>query len=181
MAAAARSLAWVVTAFTVGHSVTLALGSTGVLTPPARPVEVAVAASIAVAALHALRPLPGHSAFGMALGFGLIHGFAFASSLSGAGLTVWQHAQALLAFNLGIEAMQLVLLTATLPALLVLGRARPDAYQHLRRAVAVAALGLSLFWAVERLQAPAGQPGTPRESTMGVDTRTDDAPLLALH
>src|SRR5262249_18376207 len=49
---AVRQLALVATSFTVGHSVTLALGSTGVLVLPSQPVEVAVAASIAVAALH---------------------------------------------------------------------------------------------------------------------------------
>ena len=146
---AARRLAAVVTAFTVGHSLTLALGSSGWLVLPAQPVEVAVALSIAFAALHALRPLRTDGELWMAAGFGLVHGFAFSASLSGAGLTAWQHAQALFAFNLGIEAMQLALLLALLPPLLMLC-CRPAAYAAVRRGVAAVALLLALTWAVLR-------------------------------
>ena len=148
---AIRRLAVVVTAFTVGHSVTLALGSTGVLVLPSQPVEVAVAVSIAFAAVHAFRPLFAAGEVVMALGFGLIHGFAFSASLSGGGLTVWQHAQALLAFNLGIEAMQLVLLATVLPALLLLSLTSAALYAVLRRVAAVAAFALAALWVVERL------------------------------
>jgi hypothetical protein len=147
---AIRRLALVVTAFTVGHSLTLALGSAGVLSLPSRPVEIAVAASIAFAAVHAFRPLFAAGEVVMALGFGLVHGFAFSASLSGAGLTAWQHAQALLAFNLGIELMQLAVLMAVMPALLVLCRASPALYATLRRFAAAAAVALAVRWVVER-------------------------------
>jgi len=148
---AARQLAVVVTAFTLGHSLTLALGSTSVLSLSSRPVEVAVAVSIAFAAIHAFRPLFSAGEVVMALGFGLIHGFAFSASLSGAGLTPWQHAQALLAFNLGIEAMQLVLLMSVVPALLVLCRTSPALYAATRRLASVAAVVLAALWVVQRL------------------------------
>lgn len=147
---AIRQLSLVVTAFTVGHSVTLALGSTGLLSLPSQPVEVAVAVSIAFAAVHAFRPLFNAGEVVMALGFGLVHGFAFSASLSGAGLTPWQHSQALLAFNLGIEAMQLVVVLAVMPPLLMLSRSSPAFYATLRRGASVAAVALAALWVLDR-------------------------------
>jgi hypothetical protein len=76
---------------------------------------------------------------------------AFSASLSGAGLTPWQQAQALLAFNLGIEAMQLLALAAVLPPLLMLGRMRPSLYGAMRGSAALLAGGLALAWIGERL------------------------------
>lgn len=151
VAQALRHTAWVVTAFTIGHSLTLALGSTGLLTAPSRPVEVAVASSIAVAALHALRPLGRSADLAMAGLFGLVHGLAFSASLSGAGLTVGQHAVALLAFNLGIEMMQLLIVAAALPVLLILAHRQYGTYNVLRMASALGAFGMALFWTVQRL------------------------------
>ncbi|MEK8029233.1 HupE/UreJ family protein [Ideonella sp. DXS29W] len=147
---AVRQLAWVATAFTIGHSVTLALGSTGVLALPSQPVEIAVAVTIAVAAWHAWRPLVVDGELVMALGFGLIHGLAFSASLSGAGLTAWQHAQALLAFNLGIEAMQLALLLVVAPVLLAWCRKSATGYDRLRQIVAAGGGLMAIWWVIER-------------------------------
>lgn len=147
---ALRQLAMVVTAFTIGHSLTLGLGSSSLLSLPSQPVEIAVAVSIAFAAVHAFRPLFAAGEVVMALGFGLVHGFAFSASLSGAGLTAWQHAQALLAFNLGIEAMQLVVVLAVMPPLLMLSRSSPGFYAALRRAAAVTAFALAALWVADR-------------------------------
>jgi hypothetical protein len=141
----------VITAFTAGHTVTLVLGSTGLVTVPAGPVEVAVAATIALAALHAWRPLFARAEAWMALVFGLVHGLAFSASLSGAGLTPWQHAQALVAFNLGIEAMQLIALLAVLPPLLLAGHQRPEWFGRMRQVLAVLAGVMALAWVLERL------------------------------
>lgn len=148
---ALRHVALVVTVFTVGHSLTLVLGSIGLLSLPSQPVEIAVAASITIAAVHAFRPLFAAGEVAMALGFGLIHGFAFSASLSGAGLTAWQHAQALLAFNLGIEAMQLAVVIAAMPALLILSRTSFVLYTALRRLASVSAAILSAIWLFERV------------------------------
>lgn len=150
--AAVRRTAFVVSAFTLGHTVTLVLGSTGLVTVPEQPVEVAVAATIAIAALHAWRPLFARAEAWMALAFGLVHGMAFSANLSGAGLTPWQHAQALLAFNLGIETMQLIALAVALPPLLVLGALRPVAYGHARRALALLSGALAVAWIAQRLE-----------------------------
>lgn len=148
---ALRHIAWVITAFTAGHTLTLVAGSTGWMTVPAPVVEVAVAATIALAALHAWRPLFAKAEVWMAAGFGLVHGMAFSSSLSGAGLSPWQHALALLAFNLGIETMQLLAVALVLPPLLALGRAWPVRLAQLRGVLAAMAGALSVMWIVQRL------------------------------
>src|SRR5580704_10928153 len=79
----------IVTAFTVGHSITLALAALGLVRVPSRPIEVLIAVSIFVSAAHALRPLfPGREA-AIAAFFGLIHGLAFATTLAELGLGRW--------------------------------------------------------------------------------------------
>jgi hypothetical protein len=146
-----RHTAFVITAFTLGHSATLVLGSAGLVAVPAQPVEVAVAVTIALAALHAWRPLFARAEAWMALCFGLVHGMAFSASLSGAGLSAWQHAQALFAFNLGIETMQLIALALVLPPLLMLGGARPALLAALRQALAALAGLMALAWIAGRM------------------------------
>lgn len=149
--AALRHTALVVTAFMLGHTLTLVLGSTGLVRIPAQPIEVAVALTIALAALHAWRPLFARAETTMALCFGLVHGMAFSATLSGAGLSAWQHAQALLAFNVGIEAMQMIALAAVLPPLLVLGALRPAVYARLRVGLAALAGLMACAWMARRL------------------------------
>lgn len=112
----------VVTAFTVGHSITLALAALGLVRVPSRPIEVLIAFSILVSAAHALRPLfPGREA-GIAALFGLTHGLAFASTLQNLELGWWERVVSILGFNLGIETMQLFVVAATIPSLILLSR-----------------------------------------------------------
>ncbi len=139
----------VVSSFTVGHSITLACAALGVVHVPSRPVEVLIAGSILVSSIHALRPIfPGREA-AIAASFGLIHGLAFASTLSELGLGRWERVASILAFNLGIEGMQLVVVVATMPALMLLSRGK--AYSFLRVCGALFAGLASLGWIVERL------------------------------
>jgi hypothetical protein len=138
----------IVTAFTLGHSLTLALSSLGFVHLPSQPVEVLIAVSILVSAIHAIRPLfPGREAI-IAAFFGLIHGLAFASALNELGITGWYRLSSLLAFNLGLEAMQLAVVAATLPALLILSRT--DRYTLFRITAAVLACIASCAWIIER-------------------------------
>lgn len=138
----------IVTAFTVGHSITLALAATGVVSIPGRPVEVLIAVSILISAVHALRPLfPGREAW-VAAFFGLIHGLAFATTLSELGLGHWERMVGILAFNLGIETMQMLVVAATLPSLLLLSRTR--AYPVFRVGGAVFAGVAAAGWIAER-------------------------------
>jgi hypothetical protein len=143
-----RELAKVVTAFTLGHSATLALGAlAGVELPPAL-VEPAIAASIVVTAVHAIVPLfPRREAL-VAGAFGLVHGLAFAGSLAHRDLGRAQAAWTLLGFNAGVELAQLGLLFLVVPWLLLLARTR--AYDPLRAGGAGVAAALGAAWFLER-------------------------------
>jgi hypothetical protein len=139
----------VVTAFTVGHSTTLALAASGLVRVSSRPVEVLIALSILLSAVHALRPLfPGREAR-IAAFFGLIHGLAFAATLKELGLGRWERVAGILAFNLGIETTQLVVVAAIMPALVLMSRT--GAYPFLRISGALFAGCASVGWIVERL------------------------------
>ena len=139
----------VVTGFTLGHSCTLALAGLGLVRLPAMPVEVLIAVSILISAMHALRPLfPGREA-AIAAFFGLIHGLAFATMLDQLGLGPWARMVNLLGFNLGIELVQLIVVAAILPSLLLLSRT--SAYALLRISGALFAALAALAWIAERL------------------------------
>jgi hypothetical protein len=139
----------IVTAFTVGHSVTLTLAALGAVIVPSRAVEVLIAVSILISAIHALRPIfPGKEAW-MAAFFGLIHGLAFAATLGQLGLERWARVAGILSFNLGIETMQLLVVAAILPSLMLMSRTR--AFPALRIAGGVFAGAASTGWVVERL------------------------------
>jgi hypothetical protein len=139
----------VVTAFTVGHSITLALAALGLVHVPSRPIEVLIAVSIFVSAAHALRPLfPGREA-AIAAFFGLIHGLAFASTLGELGFGRWARVAGILGFNLGIETMQLIVVAAIMPSLVLMSRT--SSYQFLRIGGALFAGFASLCWVAERL------------------------------
>lgn len=139
----------VVTAFTAGHSITLALAGLGIVLVPSRPIEVLIAVSILVSSMHALRPIfPGREPF-IAACFGLIHGLAFAATLGQLGLERWVRLANIFAFNIGIETMQLIVVAATMPSLVLLSRTR--AYSFLRIGGALFAGVASLGWIAERL------------------------------
>ena len=142
-------IARVVTAFTAGHSVTLAAGALNLVHAPTRPVEVLIAASILVSAVHALRPLfPGREAV-IAGSFGFVHGMAFATTLAGLGLRGWERVAGIFGFNLGIEAMQLLFVAAALPSLILLSRTR--VYRTFRIAGALLAGSVAAAWIVQRI------------------------------
>jgi hypothetical protein len=139
----------IVTAFTIGHSITLTLAAFNAVNVPGRSVEVLIAVSILVSAVHAYRPIfPGKEAL-IAAFFGLVHGLAFAATLGRLGLGRWDRAGGILAFNLGIETMQMLVVAAILPSLMLMSRTR--AYPTLRIIGAVFAGFASLGWVVERL------------------------------
>jgi HupE / UreJ protein len=138
----------VVTAFTLGHSITLIAAALGWVNVPSRPVEILIAASVGVAAIHAIRPLTARGAAVIAVGFGLVHGLAFAGILSDLGLSGTTSVLALLAFNLGIELAQLVTVALMLPSLYILSRTR--AYPTVRASVAGLALTAATGWAMDR-------------------------------
>ncbi|WP_375757278.1 HupE/UreJ family protein [Corallococcus exercitus] len=117
-----KRILFVVTAFTLGHSLTLAAAAVGMLRLPGQPVEVLIAVSILVSAVHAVRPLfPGREPVVAAV-FGLVHGLAFATVLAGMGFDTGALALSILGFNLGIEVMQAAVVLLVLPWLLLWSR-----------------------------------------------------------
>jgi len=144
-----RSVLGVVTSFTLGHSVTLIASALGWVQVPSRLVEVLVAVSVGVAAIHAMRPLVPHGENAIAAGFGLVHGLAFAGILDNLGLSGSTSLLALLAFNVGVELAQLVATALLFPSLYLLARTR--AYPLLRTAGAAVALAAATSWVLDRL------------------------------
>ncbi|WP_298825343.1 HupE/UreJ family protein [uncultured Piscinibacter sp.] len=139
----------IVSAFTVAHSVTLTLATLGLLTLPSRPVEATIAASVVLAALNNLRPLFERRRWAMAFGFGLVHGFGFASVLADLGLPQDALALALLGFNVGVEVGQLAIVAAFLPLAFALSDTR--FYQRVVLAGGSLAIALlAALWFVER-------------------------------
>jgi hypothetical protein len=145
-----RRLLAVSLAFTVGHSLTLAATVLWGWRLPSAPVEVLIALSILVSAVHAWRPLMPPRAEPLAAGgFGLVHGLAFGATLGALGLDGLGLLAALAGFNLGVEAMQLLVLLAALP--LVLLASRQALYARLRPALAAGAGAMALLWLWQRL------------------------------
>ena len=139
----------VITFFTVAHSITLSLAALHVVSLPSRLVESAIAASVLVAALNNLKPLVQGRRWVVAFGFGLIHGFGFASVLAELGLPSDALLLALVGFNLGVEAGQLAIVALFLP--LAFSLRRSALY---RRSVmaggSVLIAGVAAIWLVER-------------------------------
>ncbi|WP_432488606.1 HupE/UreJ family protein [Kineococcus sp. SYSU DK018] len=148
-ASTARQVLAVVTSFTAGHSLTLIASALGWVSLPSTPVEVLVAASVGVAAVHAIRPVAPRGEVLIAGAFGLVHGLAFAGILTDLGLQGVTSVPALLAFNVGVELAQLATVALLLPCLHLASRTR--AYPVLRLACALVALAAAAGWVLERL------------------------------
>jgi hydrogenase/urease accessory protein HupE len=123
-----RALIWTITAFTMAHSITLALATLGVVRVPGPPVEASIAFSILLLASEILRLRSGEQSLTarwpwiVAFCFGLLHGFGFASALSEIGLPRGDIPLALFAFNVGVELGQLVFIGVVLGAFSALRR-----------------------------------------------------------
>jgi len=152
-----RGLLLLVTAFTVGHSASLALAYLGYISVPMRPVEAVIALSVAFMAREAiLQPQSAMPRNGVGLrhgavvtGFGLLHGLGFASELEGLGISAGERITGLLTFNLGVEIGQLLFVALTL---FLLSAARLLAWQRQARLAALAGAGvLGMYWFTERI------------------------------
>jgi hydrogenase/urease accessory protein HupE len=151
-----RMLVWTVSAFTLGHSVTLSLAVLGFLGLPSRLVEILIAVSILVLAVELargedappspLRRLP----WAMAGLFGLLHGFGFAGALAEVGLPEAEIPLALLFFNLGIEVGQLVFVAAVLAAQWALRPLTAHAPPWFARVPAYGIGSFASWWCFER-------------------------------
>jgi hypothetical protein len=148
------SLLQIITAFTVAHSITLALAVSGLVGLPGRLVEPLIAASIVwVAAENLLaRKGPPPHRWRVAFAFGLVHGFGFASILVPLSLPAGGLAWALFGFNLGVEAGQALVVIALLPVLAWMHGKPWERVVVNAASIAVAAMGM--VWLVERLVWP---------------------------
>jgi hydrogenase/urease accessory protein HupE len=152
-----RQLLWTITAFTLGHSVTLSLAVLGWARLPAAPVEALIALSILVLAVELTRKQTGSGTFfhrypwGLAFGFGLLHGLGFAGALAEIGLPVGEIPLALFSFNVGIELGQVLFISAIL-AVRLLSKPLPLPAMVKRMEIAAYGIGsLAAFWFFERL------------------------------
>ena len=147
----------VISAFTLAHSLTLALSVLDVVVLPAAPLEVLIALSIVFVANELVRLRRGATSFCqqhpwlIALLFGLLHGFGFAGALRGIGLPPDAVATPLLLFNLGIEAGQLVFVAGVLLLLGALRHVTPDLALRVLRPVPHLIGALAVFWLIGRL------------------------------
>jgi hypothetical protein len=147
----ARRLLLMLTAFTLGHSVTLCLAALSLVSVPQAPVEVGIALSLVALALGLLAAdAPSAFPWWMAGGFGLLHGLGFAGALAETGLPADAIPLSLFGFNLGVEIGQL-LVVATL-AVLMFGAGRLTALSRVRfRSWTAYAIGsLAAMWCIER-------------------------------
>jgi hypothetical protein len=154
-----------VTAFTVAHSITLALAVLGLVQVPPAPVEAVIALSIVFVAAEILRARQGYPGITVrapwivAFTFGLLHGFGFAGVLSEIGLPQGAVPLALFTFNVGVELGQLAFIAVALPALALVRWlfARREALAL--RVGAYLIGGLAAAWMIERMAAVTGVSG----------------------
>jgi hydrogenase/urease accessory protein HupE len=155
----ARVLMLTITAFTVAHSITLALATLGVVHVPGPPVDAMIALSILLLAAEILRMARGEpsttarSPWLVAFAFGLLHGFGFASALTAVGLPQNEVPLALFSFNVGVEVAQLGFIAGVLP-ILAAARRMPRLAAQDRHALQLTAYAIGIlaaFWFFERV------------------------------
>ena len=139
----------IVSAFTVAHSITLALAAMKVLSLSPAFIEPAIAVTIILAALDNVWPIFPVRRVVVTFFFGLIHGFGFAGVLAELNLPTSAFAWALLQFNLGLELGQLMIVISV-TAVLFLLRQRPNYPAWVIRGGSMAAILVGVLWLIER-------------------------------
>jgi HupE / UreJ protein len=148
-----------VTAFTIAHSITLALAMLGYVHVPLAPVEALIALSIAFVAVEIVRQWHGREGLAarapwlVAFSFGLLHGLGFAGALSEIGLPNGRIPLALLFFNVGVEIGQLLFIATMLFVFALVRRIRPSWPRWARLAAPYAIGSIAMFWVIERVAA----------------------------
>lgn len=139
----------IVTFFTIAHSLTLSLAALELIILPSRFVESVIALSIALAAYHNIQPIFKNNEWIIAFGFGIFHGFGFASVLSGKGLSGEFMTLSLLGFNVGVEIGQIAIICIIFPVLFFLRKS--ISYPKILAYGSIVLILISLFWATERI------------------------------
>jgi HupE / UreJ protein len=141
-----KAMLKVVTSFTIAHSITLALAAFSIVNLPGRLVESGIALSIMYIAVENLFFKKFDRRWMITFFFGLVHGFGFAGALKEVNLSRQLLATALFSFNLGVEAGQLCIAAALLPAIVYLSRLPISALVVRVCSVMIFALGTFWFW-----------------------------------
>jgi hydrogenase/urease accessory protein HupE len=156
-----RRLLWTITAFTIGHSITLTLAILGLVHIPPAPVEALIALSIFVIAVEITNNAHGQISWvcrfpwTMALGFGFLHGLGFAGALAQVGLPDGDIPLALFSFNLGIELGQLLFIGFVLAVRAVHNKS-PVRWRKTAELIPAYLIGsLAAMWIFERVLAMA--------------------------
>ena len=152
-----RALVTTISAFTLAHSITLACSALGLVHLQPAPVEAVIALSIVYVAVEVIRlrrgqaSLAGRAPWLIAMVFGLLHGFGFASALRQIGLPENSMLGALFLFNVGIEIGQLLFLVMVVGTLAVLKNNLPRAQAQLISIAPYCIGSMASFWLVQRL------------------------------
>lgn len=143
----------IVTAFTIGHSITLSLAVVGILSPPARVIEPAIALSIVYVGLdNLIAARDGRDVRAIvAATFGLVHGFGFASVLREIGLAPGDIGWSLFSFNAGVEIGQLVIVAAIATTLGLVRRRSHVLAERLVHAGSIVVAAAGAYWFVQRV------------------------------
>jgi hypothetical protein len=157
LTAGLRQLVKAITAFTAAHSITLAAAALGIVHVPPKPVEAAIALSIAFVALEIIHARAGKAGFAakapwmVAFAFGLLHGFGFAGALSEIGMPAGHIPVALLFFNLGVEAGQLMFVAAVMALTAVVHISRLPLPRWAPLVPPYAIGSVAVFWMMQRI------------------------------
>lgn len=143
-----KDTAWIITAFTVAHSITLTATAMDLILPSSRWVEFGIALSVMLTALNNIWPLVTKLGW-LTFGFGLLHGMGFAGVLGELGIAKEQKLVSVLSFNLGVEFGQLMILSAVMPILLYVGKRTWYQKYGMQLGSALIAL-IALQWCIER-------------------------------
>ena len=146
-----------VTAFTIAHSLTLVATTLELISVPGPPVEAAIALSIVFLAVEIVKRKPGELRLSerfpwvVAFLFGLFHGFGFAGALAEIGLPQGEVPMALLTFNLGVEAGQLVIVAVAMLVLWALRRVHALYAARVQMISAYAIGSIAFMWLLQRV------------------------------
>ena len=152
-----KALLKIVTAFTIGHSITLSLAALNLVTPPANVIEPAIALSIVFVGADNLVRGRGRDVRALiALTFGLVHGFGFANVLREFGLPREALGWSLFSFNIGVEIGQLFIVLLVATALAVVRRRNEAVGMRVAYAGSVIVIAAGTYWFVQRVFFPAG-------------------------
>lgn len=154
-----RQILWVITSFTLAHSITLSLSALGGWSLPQSPIEILIALSLVLMAFEAAQKFKGHGEDSLvrrqphliSFGFGLIHGFGFAGALKEIGLPAGDEIWALALFNLGVEAGQIAIVILASVSFLLLWKLQKS-WALAGKFIGIYVVGIiGMFWSLERL------------------------------